>query len=247
MHVINVPVYCGNRFCPVCSAPRRSRIRKRLQWLVGQVDRKPGFRMKHLTLTIPNQVDLPKMLKHLLKSFRKLRSTPFWKNHVDGGAFVLEVTGKEGDWHGHIHIVIHATYVDWDTLKNLWIRFSKGRGVWIKALPVSAVVRYLCKYLSKPDLPDTSLALVNVALKGFRMFQPFGTWYALSNAYVKPLSKCSHCGAMGQFDLYYSYFGGQIRIEMTDEEARNDARASPDLDTAGGTVDDTMQLKDCPF
>lgn len=249
---INVPVYCGNRFCTVCSGPRLSRIRKRITWLIGQVRVSKGMRLKHLTLTIPNQPDLPIMLKHLLKSFRKLRSTPFWKNHVNGGAFVIEVTGKADSWHGHLHMVIDATYLDWEKLKNLWIRFSSGRGVWISVIPGSQAVRYLTKYLTKPDVPDCDLSEINKSLKGFRLFQPFGSWYSVSGKYKPPKSKCSSCGAIGQFDLYYEYFGGSIRIAMTESEAKADSRGSPvsktPSDLSGASLmSDVLFAAECPF
>lgn len=219
-HRINVPVFCGDRFCSVCSEARRNRIRHRIEFLLNNVQLEPGMRIKHLTLTIPNSPDLPGMLKTLVAAFRKLRHTSFWKNKVAGGCFVLEVTGREGDWHGHIHAIINARFIQWETLRNLWIRFSKGRGVWLSVIPKAQAIKYLTKYLSKPDLPEACLSAVNSALKGYRMFQPFGTWYKLSAKYEKPMSKCFHCGSEHSFELYALYYGGQIRRYMDVEEAQ---------------------------
>ncbi len=49
-HTITVPVYCGNRFCPICSVPRLSRVRRRLNWIVDHVDPPRGYGIKFLTL-----------------------------------------------------------------------------------------------------------------------------------------------------------------------------------------------------
>lgn len=249
-HTFDVPVYCGNRFCQVCNKPRLSRIRNRLDFLIHQVKQLPGMRLKHLTLTLPNQPDLPSMLKHLVKSFRKLRQSVWWKNHVSGGAFVLEVTGREGDWHGHIHTVLMGAYFVWETLRNLWIRFSGGRGVWVNAIPQTEVVKYLTKYLTKPDLPETALALVNQSLKGYRMFQPYGSWYAFNNLYVKPKPICPKCQKIDTFGLYYEYFGGSIRHWGTSDVDTRKPRSSPQIDwvTPGQVLDPVAASVDvAPF
>lgn len=227
-HTVKVPVYCGNRFCPICSKIRLLRVRHRIEFLLKGISFPPGTRLKHLTLTIPNQPDLPTMLKKLTSSFRKLRHTAWWKNHVIGGCFVLEVTGTEGNWHGHIHSIISAYYLKWETLRNLWIRFSGGRGVWISVIPRNEAIRYLSKYLTKPDLPDATLKLVSGALKGYRLFQPYGSWYGISNMYHRPLAKCSKCGAVKSFELYALYYGGWIRnYEDIDEIYGNAEKHTP--------------------
>lgn len=201
-NTIAVPVYCGDRFCPVCGAPRRARIRNRISFLVKQVDLKQGMRIKHLTLTIRNQKCLFDMLKDLTRSFRKLRSRAIWKNHVVGGAFVIEVTGSPGNWHAHIHAVIESYYLDFHKLLNTWIKCSPGQGVYIQNLPLNAVVTYLTKYLTKPDMPDQVSEQVSLAISGYRLFQPFGTWYSISLTYHKPRCLCKECGSKS-FELAY--------------------------------------------
>lgn len=219
-HKVHVPVFCGDRFCEVCSVVRRSRIRNRIKFLINNVEFVSGSRLKHLTLTIPNQTDLPKMLRNLTKSFRRLRHTAFWKNNVRGGCFVLEITGANGNWHGHIHSLIDAYFIQWETLRNLWIRFSGGRGVWLSVIPKSQAIRYLTKYLSKPDTNTAGLQDISRALKSYRMFQPFGNWYKLSHKYIKPRCPCSKCGSRNSFELYAMYYGGQIRCYMDDDEVQ---------------------------
>ncbi|MBA7673498.1 hypothetical protein ES703_81696 [subsurface metagenome] len=194
-HEIKTPVYCGNRFCPICSRPRLARVRRRLKFLVKETKMPTGSTFKHLTLTIQNQDDLPKMLKAIVKSFRRLRQRADWKNRVSGGAFVLEVTGRPGNWHAHIHACLVAKYFPFDLLLELWKKVSTGQGVYIQHKPVSMVVSHLCKYLSKPDVPDQVMEEICAELKSYRLFQPFGCWYKLMKKYVENQFLCPECSS----------------------------------------------------
>ena len=165
-----------------------------------------GSTFKHLTLTIQNQHDLPEMLKGIIKSFRRLRQRAAWKNKVSGGAFVLEVTGRPGNWHAHIHAVLVARYFPFDILLKLWKEVSSGQGVYIQHKPVGIVVSHLCKYLSKPDVPEQVMEEVSAELKSYRMFQPFGCWFKLMKLYVKKKYPCPKCGEQCwlPYDIFYN-------------------------------------------
>lgn len=189
-----MPVFCGDRFCPVCSVIRRARVRRRLEWLIKCLPVKPEFRFRHLTLTIASQGDLRKMIQKLQADFRRLRQRAYWKLHVDGGAFVIEVTGRPGAWHAHIHAVIWGYWMKWEIIQQLWKKISHGTGCYITHIPTSAVVGYLTKYLSKPESPDIVTADISCALSGMRLFAPFGSWHNLNKLYVKPVHPCSKCG-----------------------------------------------------
>lgn len=191
---ITVPIYCGNRFCPVCSIPRLSRVRRRLQWICSNVDPPSGYGFKFLTLTIRNEPDLAEMLIHLVRSFRKLRQRAFWKQYIRGGAFVLEVTGRPGNWHAHIHAVIEARYIPYDKLLGMWRKCSGSIGVWIERIPKKAIVGYLTKYLSNSSVPGLLTDDVSNSLAGFRLFQPFGSWYAVNLTFQMPKAGCPECG-----------------------------------------------------
>lgn len=204
---LNVPVFCGNRFCEICSTFRRSRVRERLQFLVKNVTLKPGQHFKMITLTIRNEKKLPQMLKRLQKSFKKLRSRAWWKNHVTGGAHVFEVTGTPGNWHVHIHAVVAAYYMPFAVLLALWQKLSTGRGVFIQNIPPSTITNYLTKYLSKAGVTANLENTVSEALKGYRLFQPWGDWFAISNQFKKKPSKCPDCAACA-FQLTASLYEG---------------------------------------
>ena len=134
------------------------------------------------------------MLIHLIRSFRKLRLSAFWKHNIAGGAFVLEITGHPDNWHAHIHIVMVSYFVQQQHLVKLWLKYSGSRGVYINRITGKQAINYVSKYLSKPDCPDQIIPEINKALKGYRLFQPFGDWFSLIKKYVRPKSKCTECG-----------------------------------------------------
>lgn len=189
----DVPVYCGDRFCSVCSVARRNRVRNRLDFLVKNVERRVGYNFKHLTLTIKNQSNLSVMTDIIMSSFKALRKTSSWKKHVCGGAFVIEVTGGHGNWHVHLHIIIQSLYYDFKEILKLWMRLSPGRGVYIQNIPKDQIVHYLTKYLSKSETPKGDRDELNRALKGTRLFHAFGVWYALNRKYTPPEQTCKVC------------------------------------------------------
>jgi hypothetical protein len=205
-HEITVPIYCGNRFCPVCSLPRASRVRSRLSFLIKNSNPKDGYGIKFLTLTIPSEPDLCIMLQRLVKSFRRLRQRAKWKQRVRGGAFVIEVTWSSAGWHCHIHALLFARYFPFDVLLGMWQRVSTGRGVFIKQIPPRVATHYLTKYLSKPSIPDVAFGEALVALKSYRLFQPFGCWMAMLKDWSEEKRGCPECGGHSFFplDLIYS-------------------------------------------
>lgn len=207
-HFFDVPVYCGDRFCPICSVARRKRVRDRLNFLVANVPFVKSYSFKHLTLTIKNQSNLKRMTRTIVHCFRKLRQTDEWKRKVLGGSFVIEVTGSHGSWHVHLHIIIQAKYWQFAEILKLWMKLSPGRGVYIQNIPQSQVVRYLTKYITKTDVPDCEKEELNDALTGTRLFQPFGTWYALNKLYIKPAQTCPKC-IKPCFCLYGELFEGE--------------------------------------
>jgi hypothetical protein len=133
-------------------------------------------------------------VKSLLAAFRRLRQSSFWKHQVSGGAAVIEVTGSKGSWHIHIHAVIYAPYIPVRRISKQWLKHSGGSIVWISKIPISAAVAYLTKYLSKQAVADDCLVELSDALKGVRMFIPFGSFHAGLKGLKKHRCKCKHCG-----------------------------------------------------
>jgi len=187
-----------------------------MDWLIAQVKPNGRYGFSHLTLTIPNETSLSEMVKSIRASFRKLRQTKFWKKRVIGGVFVIEITGEEGNWHAHIHAIIEARYMLYDKLVELWKRCSGGIGVWIARIKKKGITSYITKYLTKAGTPEAQLYHMSSALKGARLISPFGSWYAISALYVKPVGRCKDCKATdfsiasillyGQFKGTYSRY-----------------------------------------
>lgn len=193
-HKHPVPVFCGDRFCIVCGKYRRARTRTRLAYLLKHASYPPGYGPKFITLTIPNVSDLKAGVKLIQAAYRRLRSYSAWRNYVDGGASVIEVTGTDGAWHVHIHAVISARYFPQPLLSKLWRRASGGFIVWIQRIPHHAAIAYLSKYMSKSVCPPDQRLTISDALKGTRLFTPTGSWYHLRAPKIKHPFPCPKCG-----------------------------------------------------
>lgn len=191
---IDAPVACGNRFCDVCSGPRRARVRWKLNEFWKKFKPARGYRLKFFTLTIPNMTDADEAVTHLLQSFRRFRQSTWWKRRVRGGAIVIELTGETGRWHAHIHGICEGWYMPKRELSREWERFSGGKIVWIVSAYKGKLTSYLAKYLSKTSVPEACQAELNHALKGRRMFQAFGTWHKPMTEIPRYRSVCAGCG-----------------------------------------------------
>ena len=211
-YTFKVPLYCLNRFCPVCTGSRRRRIRSKLTSLASQVKPSPGYSLKHLTLTIPNSADPFSTCRSLVCSFRRLRQRSFWGSKVRGGAYVIEVTGKPGSWHVHLHSIVESKYLPFPVLLKYWRRVSPGRGVYIKAAPPHAITHYLTKYLTKSDLPVEHQKILAKAMRGLRLFQCFGTWHDLIITQAKVDYCCPSCGDVCWFPLDDHYINHLKRL-----------------------------------
>jgi hypothetical protein len=206
-HEIVVPIYCGNRFCPICSLPRRLRVQARLDHIIKNLTLLPKHGLSHLTLTIPNSATVSEGCRKLVTAFRRLRSTRRWKHLCAGGAFVIEVTGLPGSWHVHLHVVLQNVYFPQAEISKSWLRYSGGSNVWIKRISRKTAVNYLTKYLAKSEVDESSLSEVSIGLRGFRLFQPFGCWLKILHSFVKRLFPCKKCGQISWIpeDLFHCW------------------------------------------
>jgi len=192
---IDVPVSCGNRFCPICSKSRAAKIRRKVGELFRHVVPKDGESIKFLTLTVPNQDDIADSMDQLIKSFRRLRQRRYYQRALSAGLTFIEVTGKSGDWNVHLHAIILSRYIPVERLARDWSAVSPGQIVHIKRIPAAAAVKYLTAYALKSNQSEHNQRLISRALKGRRLFQPFGTWHAMMSAIVTPDPICAECKA----------------------------------------------------
>lgn len=191
---IRVIVDCGHRFCPTCSRRRARRVRNRLKHLFSKTEAVPKAGIKMLTLSVQNCKDLDEGIRHLIKSFRRLRQRSLWKHYVLGGAFVIEIKGRPGNWHPHIHAIIHSYYIPWQRLRSSWRQVSGGLACWINAIDNDKAVNYVTKYLTKVDVPAALLDDVSTSLRHFRLFSRFGTWHNIALPKLKYDTPCAQCG-----------------------------------------------------
>lgn len=192
---LSVPIQCGDRFCDICSRRRSARIRSRLQDLHRYVHRKKGYTFKFLTLTIPSGSDLERQFNLLVKSFRRLRQRKFWRNRVDGGGYVIELTvGKGGLWHVHLHAIIYSAYLPVRQLARQWSGCGPGQIVHISMISGPQVVNYIAKYVSKSLALDRRTQIASEVLKGNRLFQPFGSFQASIQSIRRQAHPCENCG-----------------------------------------------------
>jgi hypothetical protein len=193
-HFFDVPVYCGNRFCPICSVQRRKRIRHKISWTLSHTISRKFYNWRHLTLSEPSGFDLRSQLDHLISSFRRLRNRKLWKNHVFGGCYVIEITRTDSGWHPHLHIVIFARYIPYFKLLQSWKRSSSGSACFIKTIPKKAIISYLTKYISKIDLKDEDVHEASESLSGKRLVCWFGQLTSIAIKCPKIRSVCPNCG-----------------------------------------------------
>jgi hypothetical protein len=177
-----------------------------MQWLVDHQPKLHAHAFYFWTFSLKNCQDLPKGIAQLQKSFRKLRSRQYWKTHVEGGAFVIEIKGRPGDWHPHIHVIVYSTYMKWDKVFSDWRKCSGGRGCYVKQIPTAKAVSYITKYISKPDAPDIVCAEISSALRKIRLFAPIGSWHKQNSHYKKTPTPCVRCG--GSSWMNYEFLTG---------------------------------------
>lgn len=175
---------CRDRLCVPCQSARRARLIEAI--LVAIVD--APARTSFLTFTLKhNHNPLKDQIDRLYTSFRTLRRRPIWKSAVTGGALFLEVKlGKDGLWHPHLHVICQSEFIDQKSLSMAWYAVT-GDSFIVDIQRIKDPSRrasYVTKYATKPAdssvvrVPDRLDEFV-CAIKGRRLYQPFGDWRAL--------------------------------------------------------------------
>lgn len=126
---------------------------------------------------------------------------------------MVEVKRGEAGWHAHLHVLLEAKYVPWERLRTHWEAVSGGSGVHIKRIPPSAIIRYVTKYVTKSDMPPGDQLAASAALKGVRLFQPFGDWHGHMNRIKAPIAFCGVCER-----AHWVYQGSQLYTDILDRK-----------------------------
>ena len=175
-----VTAKCHDRFCSPCMVDRAAIIRRNLQ--TNLADGPHRF----LTLTIRHHHEpLKLLLNRIYTAFRKLRQTAHWKDRVDGGVALLELTyGVDAHgWHPHLHCILAGRYLDIPIIRRSWLAITgDSTGVDISLIRNKAkTIGYVCRYSTKAIPPNIfrEPALLSEALDGLhnrRLVLSFGTW-----------------------------------------------------------------------
>lgn len=208
-HRHKIPGRCPDRFCVICSRPRAADIRHNLEYIVNNLPLADRETLKMITLSVRNCQDLALGIRHLVKSFRKLRQTKLWKRHVSGGATIIEITGKKGNYHPHLHVLCYSSWIPWDKLLHQWRLCSGGIGVYILDVPLRKALYYVTKYVSKCEAPEDSWQFIGQELKKYRLFQKFGTWHRVVIPKRKSNWTCVNCGyefCLSEFAINRSFY-----------------------------------------
>lgn len=176
--------HCRDRLCQPCQVARRARLVEAILVAVAGAD----SRVRFLTFTLKhNNTSLVAQLDRLYLAFRTLRRTALWKSSVTGGALFLEVkVGDDGLYHPHLHVLAEGVRIEQRDLAAAWHDIT-GDSFIVHITAINDPLKraqYVTKYATKPAdstvIRDPGkLDEFLVAIKGRRLYQPFGKWRAL--------------------------------------------------------------------
>ena len=172
--------YCRDRFCMPCGQARG-------QWIAANTVKMMGDKTCRLVTFTQRAfgLDLRTCIDRLTESFTRLRKLRFWIRAVKGGAAFLEVKrgGRSGDWHVHLHVICHGSYLDQRELSHIWLDIT-GDSYIVDVRKVddnAKAAAYVSKYVAKPLDASIFVRHLDVcecitALHGRRMCNTFGDW-----------------------------------------------------------------------
>jgi hypothetical protein len=171
---------CHDRFCAPCGVERGERIARNLA--THCKDR----RLKFVTLTLRHRASaLGPQVRRLLRCWRQLRATSFWRHSVAGGAYVIEIkiSAATSMWHVHMHVILESRWLPQRRLSEVWHRVT-GDSFVVDVRQVADQARgiaYVTKYVGKPidgsvySVPDKVQEYI-LAVRGVRFCGTFGSW-----------------------------------------------------------------------
>lgn len=171
---------CRDRFCVPCSIDRSRCLATNVLKTLGK---RPA---RFVTLTLKqSDAHLREVLDRLYDSFRKLRTSAFWKKRVKGGCAFIEVKYSETNdaWNVHLHAIVHGRYIPKRDLSREWHKITGDsfivdvRYIEDEARIGRYVVKYVAKavndtFINRKDYLDT----VVTVMTGRRLCLTFGDW-----------------------------------------------------------------------
>ena len=175
---------CKDRWCPMCASQKASYAKDSTKIYIESL-KAPRF----LTLTLKNnESDLKTQVEFLCSCFKTLRQRVYWKRHVTGGIWFLQVKrGKNsGCWHPHFHILLDGDWMEQERLSALWEQVTFGSPViWINRIhDIDKAAKYVARYCARPamlaDMPLDDRIEIIEALFRKRLAGTFGTGKAVT-------------------------------------------------------------------
>lgn len=171
---------CKDRMCEPCQSARSARLQRAL------AARIPRAKCLHVVLTIRStDAPLGDQLDRLYKASSRLRQGKWWKARVDGGFQTLELTINKdsGQWHPHLHCLVHAEWLAQAELSAEWAKASGGSTIVHVSLVrnEASAIREVTKYAAKPihrsiDFSAARIIELMHALAGRHLCATWGSW-----------------------------------------------------------------------
>lgn len=128
--------FCGNRFCPQCSANKAREDAVQLSAMVNYLKQEFNYEFIFLTLTAPNipAHRVEEELKEYAKSFERLFKTKKVKTAIKGYVRKLEMTYSQerNDYHPHYHVLLAVNKSYFDD-SRIYISQKEWLRLWINA------------------------------------------------------------------------------------------------------------------
>lgn len=136
--------FCGNRFCPQCSANKAREDAIQLSTMVEYLTQEFNYNFIFLTLTAPNisSDEVEEELKEYTKSFERLFKTKKVKAMSKGYVRKLEMTyNSESDtYHPHYHVLIAVNKSYFDD-SRVYMSQKEWLSLWQKAKKDSSITQ----------------------------------------------------------------------------------------------------------
>lgn len=114
---------CDLKWCPSCQPALSARTAARYEAITAECDW-PLF----VTWTTKNFDDNTlNFVRHVRRSFAKLRRLRWWKRRVQGGVASIEVTNIGNGWHPHVHSLLDCQWLAVDEAKP---RIGASKAEW---------------------------------------------------------------------------------------------------------------------
>jgi len=206
----SVPVWCGDRLCPICARRRQAKYQR---YLILKAKSKENLKnLRFITFTVQNQESLDKAFNDLRKAIKRLKDRDIWKNNIIGGCYSIEVTKSNKGWHVHVHIVAEGKYILQADLSKAWKEVTDSNSYIVDIRKVKSYkqfVKELSKYPFKPADAKTWNEETKKEFNDFifnrRLFTKFGSWYNDHISLGDRHTICPYCGAVDSYTILFNF------------------------------------------